>query len=208
MKTDYYKLMFVTNRGGRPLDEYLYFVKRCIDAGVTSVQLREKEMTFDELKEFAISIKKLTDEKGIPLIINDSIELCHEVDAGGLHLGQTDGNPINARKLLGPQKLIGISTNNLEQVSLANALPIDYIGVGAIFHTKNKPNVEKIWGLQELSEACALSEHKVVAIGGIDTSNINEVMATGSSGIAAIGAFHDAAAPEEVIRKLLEVIDD
>ncbi|MGE3921208.1 MAG: thiamine phosphate synthase, partial [Gammaproteobacteria bacterium] len=164
-------------------------------------------LTKNKLLSFASALKKLLDTFQIPLIINDNLELCLTLNADGLHLGQNDGDITIARNLLGPDKIIGLTINTIEQVEHANQLPIDYIGIGSIFPTQHKADVQNIWGITELSKAVGLSCHPTIAIGGINISNANEVMRAGVFGIAAIGAFHQTKNLTETIQKLKKIVE-
>lgn len=208
MKKDpFYKLILVTQKGNQPLESYLKFIKACIQGGITALQLREKNLKWDPLLSFGFSLKALLNQKKIPLIINDSLRLANALNADGLHLGQTDGSVFEARNHLGSKKIIGLTVNSHEEILKANDLPIDYIGLGAIFPTSNKPNVQTIWGYKGLKKAASLSRHKIVAIGGIDIRNAKSVIQAGAHGIAAIGAFHFSKNPLEVSKKLKQQID-
>lgn len=192
MKKDYLQLMLVTNKGSCPKPEYLQFIEACLKAGVTCVQLREKILGYKQLLSFGYEIKRLCKSYKIPLIVNDNLKLCIELGADGLHLGQNDEDVIYARKLLGTKKTIGLSVNTIEQVRQSENLPIDYLGVGSIFATNNKPDVKTIWGLKGLAEVTNISSHSIIAIGGINEQNAPYVMRAGASGIAAIDAFHNS----------------
>lgn len=195
----FYKLMLVTDKKDMPLNDYLAFVQRCVAAGITSVQLREKRATFDELLDMGRQLQDLLKPLSIPLIVNDNLALARAIDADGLHLGQSDGCVFKARELLGPDKLLGVSVDSMDDLLTANQLPVDYVGAGAIFPTRSKANVAKVWGLEGLSALTLASKHPVVAIGGIDEHNAEAVMKTGAAGIAAIAVFHDAVDPARVI---------
>ena len=136
------------------------------------------------------------------MIINDDVELAHKARADGVHLGQSDGNIIEARKLLGEDKIIGLSIDSIDQLYIANNLPVDYFGISAIFPTKNKADVTNIWGCWNLQKASFIATKPVIAIGGIDQSNFKSVMRSGAFGIAAIGAFHDASNPSQIVSDL------
>lgn len=202
MKEPFYKLMLVTHRNHIPVAEYLKFIHICAAAGITSVQLREKNSSYKFCVALGKKLKKILALYHIPLIVNDNLDLALELEAEGVHLGQTDGDPIKARQLLGNEKIIGVSINSPENLILANDFPIDYVGVGAIFETQNKQNVETIWGVDGLKKLSSLSTHPVVAIGGINTANAANVMSAGADGIAVIGAIHNAKDPESVIKKI------
>jgi len=153
-------------------------------------------------------LKQILDPLGIPLIINDDIGLALELDASGVHLGQTDGDPVLARELLGTNKIIGVSIDTRENLIKANELPIDYVGIGAIFPTLNKKNVATIWGTEGLKTLAAISRHPMIGIGGVNESNAAEVLLAGASGIAVIGALHDAPDPAQMVRRLRYIIDN
>jgi len=198
--------MLVTNKQDSSLKEYLDFVIACVESGVTSVQLREKKLSFDVLIEFGRMLQSVLKPRSIPLIVNDSIEITRELNADGVHLGQSDGNVSRARQELGDNKIIGLTIDAMEQINSANELPIDYIGVSAVFPTKNKPDVATIWGCDGLEKVAKLSRTPTVAIGGINETNIGEVIKTGVHGIAAIGAFHDAKDPRDATKNLCKHI--
>lgn len=207
MNDSIWKLILVTNQLNASLEDYLDFVMTCVEAGVTSLQLREKNRPYSDVLNLGKSLKQRLDSLHIPLIINDNLDLCLELDAAGVHLGQSDGDIVTARAKLGPHKIIGLSVNTPAQVACANHLPVNYIGIGAIFPTQNKPDVETLWGLSGLKRAAAISAHPIVAIGGIEENNAHEVMHCGASGIAAIGAFHNAPHPRSATRNLRKIVE-
>jgi thiamine-phosphate pyrophosphorylase len=201
----FYQLMLLTNQC-TSLPEYLQFITRCVRAGVSCVQLREKYLSSDALYDFAIQLKQCLAPYAVPLIINDDLSLALAIDADGVHLGQSDGDIHEARAQLGANKIIGVSINTLAELELANTLPVNYVGVGAIFPTRSKPDVKTIWGIEGLRQACMLSHHPVVAIGGIDSTTAQRVMDAGAQGIAAIGALHRATVPEDEIQYIKQAI--
>lgn len=204
---DYYKLMLVTNKQNIAVNHYLDFIEICIQHGVTAVQLREKNLPRNELVSFGQALHDLLIAYRIPLIVNDSVKLAISLDAEGVHLGQQDGNVIQARKRLGDKKIIGVSVTSLQELHTANQLPIDYIGIGAIFPTNSKLDVQHHWGCDELQQAVLIASHKTIAIGGIDHGNINQVLATNVDGIAAIAAFHHAKNPAQLTQQLASSIN-
>lgn len=187
------RLMLVTRKNDIPLKKYLELIEACISHGVDAVQLREKQMNQTELLSFGKALKKILAPHHASLIINDNIKLALALDADGVHLGQKDESTKRARKILGPDKLVGLSVNTLAEVERANALPVNYIGVGAIFPTNNKSNITTLWGIEGLNQAIRLSKHPIIAIGGIDATNAQLVRDTNVHGMAAIGAFHEKA---------------
>lgn len=205
---DYYKLTLVTNKKATPLDQYLKFVYACAKSGITCVQLREKNLHPDELLEFGTQLLSLLQPFSIPLIINDNADLAYRLNADGVHLGQSDGNVSEIRERLGDDKIIGLSINSIAQLHAANTLPIDYVGVGAIFPTNNKKNITTIWGCDGLKQIASLSNHVVIAIGGINDSNVSDVIKAGAHGVAAIAVFHDATDPSLTTNKLHDLIEN
>lgn len=204
----YERLILVTDRKQIPLPQYLAFIERCATTGVTAVQLREKKAPFSFLIEFGTRLQEMLTPLNIPLIINDNIMLAKALAAAGVHLGQTDGTPENARILLGKQSIIGLSIETLSELTLANQEKnISYVAASSVFPTRNKKNLKTIWELEGLKRLVTLSTHPVIAIGGINESNIIDVLSTGVSGIAVIGAIHDAVNPQEATRNLRTLID-
>lgn len=206
MREDFYQLILVTNKDTGCTKGYLDFVELCINSGVTCVQLREKSLPKEALLDFGRSLKFLLDSYQIPLIVNDDINLCVKLDALGVHLGQSDDGVMKARLALGPDKIIGLSIDNIEQIKKSKTQPINYVGIGAIFHTNSKPDVKSIWGLDKLKKACVISYHPVVAIGGIKQDNAYSVISAGAKGIAAIEAFHCAKNPSCVAQNLINFV--
>lgn len=199
--------MLVTNKNDKPTDLYLDFIIKCAESGITSVQLREKKLSFGEVVTFGRKLQKVLAPYKIPLIINDDVNLAYELNADGLHLGQSDGNAMDARQILGVDKIIGLTINSTEQLSASAVLPIDYVGIGAIFKTKNKVDAP-IWECAGLKRVSPLSRHPIVAIGGIDETNAAHVMSSGADGIAAIGAFEDVDDPILATKNLRKIVEE
>jgi thiamine-phosphate pyrophosphorylase len=208
MKENFWLLTLVTNKGNTSTASYLEFIEVCLKAGITCVQLREKSLPNEELFHFGSLLKRILDLYNIPLIVNDDIDLCIKLRAFGIHLGQSDTAITQARSALGASKIIGSSINTIEQIQSSLTLAVDYIGVGAIFPTNNKPDVETIWGLSGLNQASLVSSLPIVAIGGIDESNAFSVINSGADGIAAIGAFHYSKDPFLTTNNLIKIIKE
>jgi len=200
MKNQFLKLCLVT----QGMDKH--FLQQAVAGGVTLVQLRLKNKKPDDFYHAACAIKAILDPLHVPLIINDNAVLAKEIDAAGVHLGQSDMPPEEARELLGPGKIIGWSIETLEQLDQANALScIDYVAASAVFPSQTKTDCKTIWGIDGLKKIVELSHHPVVAIGGIHVHNAADVMATGVAGIAVVSAIHDALDPKEAAEKLSAV---
>ncbi len=207
-KKECWTLTLVTHKSGLSTNSYLRFIEQCLKSGVRCVQLREKLLPYPALLRFGRNLKALLDIYSIPLIINDNVELCKAIDASGVHLGQSDTDIVKARAILGSNKIIGQTVNTVEQINRAETLPVDYLGLGAVFPTPNKSDVETIWGLTGLQQASSMTSRPIIAIGGINESNALSVMKAGANGIAAIGAFHNACDPFSVTKKLLNIIKE
>ena len=194
---DYLKLYLVTDRElslGRSLEEV---VSEAVQGGVTVVQLREKEASTGEFIELARRLMKLLKPLRIPLIINDRVDVALAVDADGVHIGQSDMSYEDARRLLGPDKIIGLSVESFEDIEAANALDVDYIGISPVYGTPTKTDTAEPFGLEGLRKAVQMSAHPTVAIGGMNALTIGEVMAAGTDGVAVVSAICSA----ENIRK-------
>ncbi len=180
-------------------------VEEAIRGGVTLIQLREKEISSREYLELARGVKGVTDRHGIPLIINDRIDIALAIDADGVHLGPEDLPVPIARKLLGIGKIIGASAASVDEALLLQAQGADYLGVGAVFPTATKQGTEKV-GLEDLRRIKAAVRVPVVAIGGINAGNAGPVMETGVDGVAVVSAIMDQADIREAARRLLPLL--
>lgn len=188
--------------------KYFDFLKICIDSGVNIIQLREKSLEMSELQDLALKVKEVVSQYKIPLIINDFPLVAHSIGADGVHMGQSDGCLHRARALLNNKKIVGLSIENLSQLEKANKIEvINYIGVGSIFPTNSKKDVKSVWGIEGLKKACNISQHPILAIGGINEDNIEEVMKAGVSGVAIISSIHDSSDPATTVKNLKKVID-
>lgn len=201
-----YSLYLVTDRPLLVGKELLTTVEKAIQGGVTVVQIREKELSTLEFYKVACEVKKITTKYGVPLIINDRLDIALAVDADGLHIGQKDLPLPIARQLLGREKLIGVSVMNERQALLAVETSADYLGIGAIFPTATKDDADQV-SLGALEKIKKLVDIPVVAIGGIQATNIEKVMATGVDGAAVVSAIISAADPymaASSLRKLMK----
>lgn len=163
----------------RPLSPLPVFecAEAILKAGIKTLQYREKSLSFEEKVDEARVLKALCHQYGATFIINDSIELAQAVKADGIHLGQDDMNPLQARLILGDDAIIGWSTHSPDQVLAANNLPLDYIGFGPVFATSTKQCADSPRGLEMLAEILPISKHPVVAIGGINRERIAQLTA-------------------------------
>lgn len=173
---------------GRTLPEV---VKEAIEGGATFMQLREKEMAYEEFLTLAKQVKKVTDTYHIPFVIDDEIDLAKEADADGVHIGQSDRALAEARKILGPDKIIGVSVQTVEQAVEAERGDADYLGVGSIFTTSTKLDADAVT-LETLRAICDAVSIPVVAIGGIGKDNLLKLRDTGIDGVAVVSAIFAA----------------
>ena len=170
-------------------EENLYSqVKKALEGGATIIQLREKNLDYDSFLKEAIDIKELCNEYGVKFIVNDNIKVAIECDADGVHVGQDDMDVTEVRKLIGKDKIIGLSAQTVEQAKLAQEQGADYLGVGAVFTTSTKKDAKNVT-FEELKEICDSVDIPVVAIGGISKDNAIELKGTGIDGISVISAI-------------------
>ena len=193
MKLDKKDLLLyaVTDRywlNGRTLYEV---VKESLDGGVTFLQLREKKLDEEHFLEEAKELQKLCKEYKVPFIINDNVDIAVEIGADGVHVGQSDMEAGMVREKLGPDKIIGVSAQTVEQALLAEKRGADYLGVGAVFPTNSKDDAKEVT-YETLKEICEAVSIPVVAIGGITHDNIKELTGSKIDGIAVISAIYGA----------------
>src|ERR1700722_14793003 len=165
-------LYLVTNRGTLPLEDFFKIIRASIDGGVRVIQLREKDTSAREMIIIGKSLLSFLKPLGIPLIINDRVDVAHAVNADGVHLGQSDLKVAEARAILGKQAIIGLSVETIEQVIAAADEDLDYLAASPVFLTKTKSIHHKPWGLDGLKDICSTSRHPIIAIGGVDETNV------------------------------------
>lgn len=207
MNKEALRLYLVTDRAlslGRTLEE---IVAEAVSGGATMVQLREKETPTGEFIDLALRLKAILKPLGIPLIINDRVDVALAADADGVHIGQSDMPYAIARKLLGPDKIIGLSVENLEDLLAVNSLDVDYVGISPVYATPTKRDTAPAFGIEGLKEAVRLSLHPTVAIGGMNRDTAEEVMQTGCDGIAVVSAISSAPSPSAAARELRGIAD-
>lgn len=208
MKKVNYDLYLVTDRKlakGRVL---LDIIKSAVEGGVTIVQLREKECSTKEFLQEAKGIKAFLSSQKVPFIINDRIDIALAVDADGVHIGQDDMPPDLARKLLGNEKIIGISVSNIEELNLSLQNNIDYLALSPIFSTQTKIDTSLPIGLEGIPAFRKLTKLPLIGIGGINVGNAKEIVRIGCDGIAVVSAIISSDNPEDASRKLLNKIID
>ena len=182
-------LYAVTDRhwlGERTLYEV---VRDSLDGGVTFLQLREKNLDEDSFYEEAVRLQAMAREYKVPFVINDNVEIAVRMNADGVHVGQDDMEAENVRALIGPDKILGVSAQTVEQAVLAEQQGADYLGVGAVFPTGSKDDAVDV-PFETLKAICEAVTIPVVAIGGITLENTPELAGTGICGIAVISAIY------------------
>jgi thiamine-phosphate pyrophosphorylase len=179
-------------------------VRAAIQGGATLIQYRNKSYTEPFLPE-VIQIRDLCREKGIPLVINDHIDLAEAIGADGVHLGQSDASPALARQRLGPEAIVGTSVSDLTELAATDLGPCDYIGTGPVFATGTKADAKAVKGLAGFQEIVRQAPVPVVAIGGITAENARACFEHGAAGVAVISDISRAKNPTENARKLGDV---
>ncbi|WP_023603025.1 thiamine phosphate synthase [Aliivibrio logei] len=200
-----YTLYLVTD-DQQDIDTLCHVVAEAIKGGVTMVQIREKHGDVRAFIERSLAIKKVLKDSGVPLIINDRVDVALAVQADGVHLGQSDMPANLARQLIGPDMILGLSVENETQLREAQGLPVDYLGISAIFSTPTKTNIIKEWGIDGLTKAVKESKLPLVAIGGINETNIKQIADTQVDGIALVSAICHATSPKQASEALLELM--
>jgi thiamine-phosphate pyrophosphorylase len=176
-------------------------VEAALRGGADMIQIREKELGRREIERSAATVRRLCDNYSALFIINDDPELARAVNADGVHVGQDDMAASEARALLGPEVLIGLSTHSEEQIRAAGELPVDQISVGPIWETPTKAGRPAV-GLELIRFAAREASHPFFAIGGIDLSNVDQVVAAGARRLCVVRALRDADDPEAVATQL------
>ena len=177
--------------------------------GATFVQIREKELNEADFEKEALELQALCKKYKVPFIVNDNVELARKIDADGVHVGQEDMNACEVRKLLGPDKILGVSAQTVEEALLAEKQGADYLGVGAVFPTGSKSDAIDV-PLETLKAICQAVKIPVVAIGGITKDNICRLKGSGIAGISVISALFGQkdikAAAQELKKRTLEIL--
>lgn len=198
-------LYAITDRGWLKEGETLEgVVEDVLKSGATFLQLREKIQGHEEIVEMAKKLQVLCKKYKVPFVVNDDIMAAKEMDADGVHIGQSDMEYTKAREILGPDKIIGVSAGNLQEAKEAERVGADYIGVGAVFHTDTKKDATSLT-MDQLKEICEAVSIPVVAIGGISVDNALELKGTGVDGICVISAIFGSENPSEATKKLLDL---
>ena len=201
------RLYLVTNRYQDSMESFLEKIETACRSGVTIVQLREKNLTTNQYYQLAKQVKEITDAYQVPLIIDDRLDVCLAVDAAGLHIGD-DELPVSvARQVLGPEKILGVTAKTVKRALEAEEGGANYLGTGAIFPTTTKENAP-ITLISTLKTICQTVAIPVVAIGGLTSENIEQLIGTGIAGVAVVRDLMQAEDIEAKTQAFLKKLDD
>ena len=207
MNREALRLYLVTNRYQDSLESFLKKVETACRSGVTIIQLREKNLTTNQYYQLAKQVKEITDAYQVPLIIDDRLDICLALDAAGLHIGD-DELPVSvARQVLGPEKILGVTAKTVKRALEAETSGADYLGTGAIFPTRTKENAP-ITLISTLKTICQTVAIPVVAIGGLTSENIDQLVDTGIAGVAVVRDLMQAEDIEAKTQAFLTKLDD
>ena len=198
-----YSVYLVTDTDICPRENLIKVCREAIEGGVTPIQLREKNLSSREFYNEAVALKKLCADRNVPLLINDRVDIALAADADGVHLGQSDLPIEAARRVLGENKIIGLSAGRAEEALNAERSGADYLGVGAMFPTATKKDANNV-GVGILREIRGLVKIPIVGIGGINTENIEQLYGTGADGVAVVSCIMGSGAPREAAKILRE----
>ena len=200
------RLYLVTDRPlalGRDLE---WVVREAVAGGVTMVQLREKDLDTRSFIGLGRALKRLLAPTGVPLLVNDRVDVALAVGADGVHLGQSDMPYADARRLLGADSIIGLSVENLQEAEDANALDVDYIAVSPVYLTATKTDTAAAFGLEGVRKVAAVSRHPLVGIGGMNSRTAGEVVRAGADGVAVVSGIMSAPDPRAAAAELIKTM--
>lgn len=199
------RLYFVCE--ARPQTDLESLLRAALTGGADIVQLREKELGRAEIERAAETFRRVADTFSALFVLNDDPELARICDADGVHVGQDDVSAEQARELLGPDAIVGLSTHSEEEIAASEGRPVDYISVGPIWETPTKEGRPGV-GIELIAHAAEHAPHPFFAIGGIDTGNAEQVVAAGAARLCVVRAIRDAADPEATATELRQAFAD
>jgi thiamine-phosphate pyrophosphorylase len=201
-----WEVYLVTDREFSRDRSTLEIVEAAVSGGVSAVQLREKKSNTRDFYEEGLKIRDLLRSKGVPLIINDRIDVALALDADGVHLGQSDMPVKVARRILGPDRIIGLSVEKPEHINVDAVNYADYLGISPIFLTSTKSDLDTSWGLEGIRRARSMTHLPLVAIGSVKLENAADVIRAGADCVAVVTAIVAADDPREATRLLLDEV--
>ena len=196
-----------SRRCGSETEALVMAVEQAILGGATMVQFREKELTGARLEQDARAVQAVCRKHGVPFIMNNDVALAQKLDADGVHVGQSDLPAAEARRLLGPAKIIGVTARTVAEAQAAEAAGADYLGSGAVFGTSTKRDAKSM-PLETFRTITASVQIPVVAIGGISAANAGTLKAHGAAGLAVVSSLFGAADITEAARTLRAIADE
>ena len=199
-----YSVYLVTDSRNNTEEEFLSTIEEAIKGGTTIVQLREKTASTRDFYQLALKVKEITSKYGVPLLINDRIDIAIAIDSDGVHVGQDDMPADVARAIIGDEKILGVSASTVDEAIKAQADGADYIGSGAVFPTSSKDDADSV-SKEELKEIVDSVDIPVVAIGGINLENASSLKDTGIAGFSVISAIMYAEDSKVASSKLKEI---
>lgn len=198
--------LYLVTDNSDDVERFLNIIEEGIKGGVTVVQIREKTADTLDFYNLALKVKEITTKYNVPLIINDRVDIALAIDADGVHVGQSDMPCDVTRKLIGPDKILGVSAATIPEAKKAEADGADYIGTGAVFPTATKDDAPKVTK-EELAEIVKSISIPVVAIGGINLENACELVDTGIAGLSVVSAIMSSDNPKKSSEKLLNIFN-
>lgn len=203
MNTANYHLYLVTDEIERCKLGLVETVKRAVEGGVTIVQYRSEKLSHEQQKEQVLPLQSYLRSVGVPLIINDNVQLAVEIDADGIHIGQQDMPVPQARALIGPHKILGLTVTTPEEMEAVDVSQVDYLGCGPVFPTITKDDAPPAMGIEGWAELARMSPLPVVAIGGLNRERTAAIRATGlAAGVAVVSYICASDTPTQAAQEL------
>ena len=198
--------LYLVTDNSEDVDKFLNTIEEAIKGGVTVVQIREKTADTLDFYNLALKVKEITSKYDVPLIVNDRVDIALAIDADGVHVGQSDMPCDVTRKLIGQNKILGVSAATVKEAKKAESDGADYIGTGAVFPTATKDDADSVTK-DELTEIVKSIDIPVVAIGGINLDNACELKGTGIAGLSVVSAIMSSDNPKKSSQELLNIFN-
>ena len=198
--------LYLVTDNSEDVDKFLNTIEEAIKGGVTVVQIREKTADTLDFYNLALKVKEITSKYDVPLIVNDRVDIALAIDADGVHVGQSDMPCDVTRKLIGQNKILGVSAATVKEAEKAESDGADYIGTGAVFPTATKDDADSVTK-DELIEIVKSIDIPVVAIGGINLDNAHELNGTGIAGLSVVSAIMSSDNPKKSSQELLNIFN-
>lgn len=206
-----YKLYLVTDQQACLQQDFFKVIEAAVKGGVDIVQIREKELNEQDFLQKTLKLKELLDKYGIPLIVNDSLNVAMQSQAAGIHVGNSDLSPVLVKTQWPDSGILGYSLEHIDQLNTANAAISDYIALSPVFATATKKDTITEWGLEGVRQVRSLTDQPLVAIGNVHAGNAGALISAGINCLAVVSAICSAADPERAaaaIRNEIEKISN